>query len=101
MTKWCRIEVAGRPFYAAVDGKDLVALEGEPFADHKRTAARYPLSGAKLLAPVQPSNFYAAGLNFASHIEWANKHHGKSLPMPKQADIGYQILGETILPNQH
>jgi 2-keto-4-pentenoate hydratase/2-oxohepta-3-ene-1,7-dioic acid hydratase in catechol pathway len=90
MTKWCRIEVAGRPVYAAVDGKDLVALEGEPFADHKRTGARYALSGAKLLAPVQPPNFYAAGLNYAAHIEWANQHHGRSLPMPKQADIGYR-----------
>ena len=90
MTKWCRIEVAGRPVYAALEGKEVIALEGEPFAHHKRTAACYPLSGVKLLAPVQPPNFYAAGLNYASHIEWANQHHGKNLPLPKQADIGYR-----------
>ena len=88
MTKWCRIEVAGRPVYAEVDGKDAIVLDGEPFAEGKRTGTRLPLSGVKLLPPVQPPNFHAAGLNSAAHIEWANKHHHKSLPLPKQADIG-------------
>ena len=35
-------------------------------------------------------NFYAAGLNFRSHIEWANKHHCTSFKVPEQADIGYR-----------
>lgn len=35
-------------------------------------------------------NFYAAGLNFRAHIEWANKHHGSSHKVPAQADIGYR-----------
>lgn len=96
MTKWCRIEVAGRPVYAALEGRELVALEGEPFADHKRSAVRYALSGAKLLAPVQPPNFYAAGLNYASHIEWANKYHGKNLQVPRQADIGYRSANALV-----
>jgi 2-keto-4-pentenoate hydratase/2-oxohepta-3-ene-1,7-dioic acid hydratase in catechol pathway len=50
----------------------------------------YPLHGAKLLPPVVPGNFYAAGLNFRDHIEWANKHHGTSYKPPAQADIGYR-----------
>ena len=35
-------------------------------------------------------NFYAAGLNFRAHIEWANRHHGTSFKVPEQADIGYR-----------
>ena len=35
-------------------------------------------------------NFYAAGLNFRSHIDWANAHHGGSYKVPTQADIGYR-----------
>ncbi len=35
-------------------------------------------------------NFYAAGLNYRAHIEWANKHHGTSFKVPAQADIGYR-----------
>ncbi|HTF13657.1 MAG TPA: hypothetical protein VK643_03240 [Burkholderiales bacterium] len=30
------------------------------------------MSEAKLPPPVIPRNFYAAGLNYVAHIEWAN-----------------------------
>jgi 2-keto-4-pentenoate hydratase/2-oxohepta-3-ene-1,7-dioic acid hydratase in catechol pathway len=43
----------------------------------------------KLPAPVIPGNFYAAGLNFRAHIEWANSRGG-SYKVPEQADIGYR-----------
>ena len=42
----------------------------------------------ELLASVR--NFYAAGLNFRSHIEWANREHGGNYKVPAQADIGYR-----------
>ena len=35
-------------------------------------------------------NFYAAGLNFRAHIEWANRERGGSYKVPAQADIGYR-----------
>ena len=35
-------------------------------------------------------NFYAAGLNFRSHIEWANGRAGGGYKVPTQADIGYR-----------
>jgi 2-keto-4-pentenoate hydratase/2-oxohepta-3-ene-1,7-dioic acid hydratase in catechol pathway len=35
-------------------------------------------------------NFYAAGLNFREHIEWANRAHGGGYKVPTQADIGYR-----------
>lgn len=34
-------------------------------------------------------NFYAAGLNYRAHIEWANSR-GASHKVPEQADIGYR-----------
>jgi 2-keto-4-pentenoate hydratase/2-oxohepta-3-ene-1,7-dioic acid hydratase in catechol pathway len=43
----------------------------------------------KLPPPVIPGNFYAAGLNFRAHIEWANSRGG-SYKVPEQADIGYR-----------
>ena len=39
--------------------------------------------------PVIPGNFYAAGLNFRAHIEWANSRGG-NYKVPEQADIGYR-----------
>lgn len=40
--------------------------------------------------PVVPGNFYAAGLNYRAHIEWANKAHGSTYKVPERADIGYR-----------
>jgi len=42
------------------------------------------------LPPGIGRNFYAAGLNYRAHVEWANKHHGTSFKVPTQADIGYR-----------
>jgi 2-keto-4-pentenoate hydratase/2-oxohepta-3-ene-1,7-dioic acid hydratase in catechol pathway len=75
-----RIEVDGRPVDVVVQGEMLVAANG----------ARHALAGAKLLPPVIPGNFYAAGLNFRSHIEWASQRHNTVYKVPEQADIGYR-----------
>src|SRR5262245_9126866 len=42
----------------------------------------------KVLGAVR--NFYAAGLNYRAHIEWANSRHGGGYKVPAQADIGYR-----------
>ncbi len=42
-------------------------------------------------------NFYAAGLNFRAHVDWANQHHGTSFKVPTQADIGYRSPNAFIL----
>ncbi len=49
----------------------------------KRTAV-----DRKVLASVR--NFYAAGLNFRAHIDWANRERGGGYKVPTQADIGYR-----------
>jgi len=91
-----RIEVDGRPVEVVLQDDKLVTPEGK----------RYALVGAKLLPPVVPGNFYAAGLNYRAHIEWANKAHGTSYKIPEQADIGYRspnaLVGsgaEIVIPN--
>jgi len=45
-------------------------------------------------------NFYAAGLNFRAHIDWANAHHGGSYKVPMQADIGYRSRNALILSGE-
>jgi 2-keto-4-pentenoate hydratase/2-oxohepta-3-ene-1,7-dioic acid hydratase in catechol pathway len=45
--------------------------------------------------PVIPGNFYAAGLNYVAHIEWANSR-GASHKIPPQADIGYRSAAALI-----
>jgi 2-keto-4-pentenoate hydratase/2-oxohepta-3-ene-1,7-dioic acid hydratase in catechol pathway len=45
-------------------------------------------------------NFYAAGLNFRAHIEWANAHHAGNHKVPAQADIGYRSPNALILSGE-
>ena len=40
--------------------------------------------------------FYAAGLNFRAHIEWANTRGGGKYQVPAQADIGYRAASGFI-----
>ena len=50
--------------------------------------------------PVIPGNFYAAGLNYRAHIEWANQAHGTRFKVPPQADIGYRSNNALIGPDE-
>lgn len=103
MTTWCRIEVGGRPAFGVVEGDTVALVEGSPFATFEKTPTRVPLRDAKLLVPVVPTNFYAVGLNYKSHIEWAAARHGMAVKVPSQADVGYRspnaliATGETIV----
>ena len=53
------------------------------------------MSLPKLPPPVIPGNFYAAGLNYRAHIDWANSR-GASHKVPAQPDIGYRAAAALI-----
>lgn len=75
---WGRAEIGGRAVVVAREGEFLVSEDGE----------RHSPSAITLLPPVLPFNFYAAGLNYRSHIEWANREQGGAYKVPTQSDIG-------------
>jgi 2-keto-4-pentenoate hydratase/2-oxohepta-3-ene-1,7-dioic acid hydratase in catechol pathway len=83
--KRARIEVDGKAVEAVLDGDTLVT-----------TLGRFPAAAARFLPPVIPGNFYAAGLNYRAHIEWANRHHGTNYKAPTQADIGYRSANALV-----
>lgn len=90
MTTWCRAEVGGRATYGIVDGGQVRLVDGSPFDGHATTGRTVPLAGARLLVPVEPRNFYAVGLNYRAHIEWAAARHHLPVKVPTQADVGYR-----------
>lgn len=87
---WCRFEVDGTPRFGIAEGDEVVAVEGSPFEGYTVTRTRRPLSEVRLLVPVMPANFYAVGLNYRAHIEWAARRHGMPVKVPAQADVGYR-----------
>ena len=86
--KWCRIELDGKPVYALVEGDQVKPIDAAPFEAWRRAGPAMNMADAKLLPPVMPGNFHAAGLNFRRHIAWANLEFGNNSPVPTQADIG-------------
>lgn len=104
MLKWCRIALESGPTYALIEDRgqgegadaEVTFLRRAPYEGIETTGVRRPLAGLTLLPPVMPGNFYAAGLNYAAHIDWANAYHGMSLKLPTQADIGYRSANALV-----
>jgi len=94
--KWCRIELDGKPAFGIVEGADVALVDAPPYEPHQPTGKRLRLASAKLLPPVIPPNFYAAGINFRDHIAWASQRLGMALKPPAQADIGYRSANALV-----
>jgi 2-keto-4-pentenoate hydratase/2-oxohepta-3-ene-1,7-dioic acid hydratase in catechol pathway len=88
--RWARFEQNGSPTYGVVEGDDIVPVRGSPFDSWERTSTRLPLAGVKLLVPVVPPTFYAAGLNYADHVREAAEKLGLKVELPTAADAGYR-----------
>ncbi len=65
--KIARIEFGGKTSYAAVEENGFDLIEGDIFADHKTTGKIVSFEDAKLLAPVEPRQVVAIGLNYRQH----------------------------------
>jgi 2-keto-4-pentenoate hydratase/2-oxohepta-3-ene-1,7-dioic acid hydratase in catechol pathway len=95
-----RFEQQGRAFYGIVEGDEVQELEGTPFDSHKLTGKTHALGKLKTLVPCMPGNFYCAGLNYAAHIEWANRRKGSNLKVPQKADVGYRSANALIATDE-
>ncbi len=101
--RWCRLLDENQGRFGLVEGNEIALVDGSPFDSYRPTGRRRALSSAKLLVPVHPANFYAVGVNYAVHIEWARLRHKMAIAVPKQPDIGYRspnaliATGESIV----
>jgi 2-keto-4-pentenoate hydratase/2-oxohepta-3-ene-1,7-dioic acid hydratase in catechol pathway len=94
--RWIRYETNGQTSYGIVEGDTVTEVRGDPFNGYEKTATRRPLSSVKLLIPVEPRTFYAAGLNYAEHAIAAANKRGEVPKLPEAADIGYRANNALI-----
>src|SRR3984957_18770843 len=94
--RWDRFDQAGTPAYGVVEGDVIIPVRGSPFAAWERTSQRLKLSDVKLLLPVVPPTFYAAGLNYEKHVREAAEKLGLPVSLPTQPDIGYRANNALI-----
>jgi 2-keto-4-pentenoate hydratase/2-oxohepta-3-ene-1,7-dioic acid hydratase in catechol pathway len=94
---WCRFQNDTSVSYGIVEGDTVIAVDGDPFSAHQRTAKKYALSGIKLLVPVVPLTFYAIGSNYRTHVIERSK--AKGFAAPKFYDrprVGYRANSALI-----
>ena len=94
--RWVRFESEGRVSYGIVEGEEVEEVSGGPFDTHARTGLRYPLDSVRLLVPVVPTTFYAAGVNYTQHIREVAALLGREPNIPTKADVGYRANNALI-----
>ena len=94
--RWVRYDSNGRPVYGIVEGDRVQPVIGGPFGDHVRSGDAVSLDSVKLLAPVIPRTFYAAGINYEAHVREAAALLGVEPNLPEKPDIGYRANNAII-----
>ncbi len=69
MARYVRFLHDGVPRYGRVEDAEVAVIDPHPFARHKPTGERVPVTGLSLLAPVIPSKVVCVGRNYREHAE--------------------------------
>ena len=94
--RWVRVEHKGAVSHGIVEGDQVAFVEGGLFDGGTRTGQTAPLADVKLLVPVIPKTFYAAGLNYVDHVLEQAKIAGREPNIPENPDIGYRANNALI-----
>jgi len=99
--RWCRFQ-SGRTVAFGIIGDDNTVTEvtGSPFAEHTRTSNVVGLSRVKLLVPVIPPTFYAAGVNYREHVTEMAQRRGVKPEFPPHADVGYRANNALVATDE-
>lgn len=94
--KWCRFQVGDQIAYGLIEENTVVAVAGSPFEPYTKTSTTHALDEVRLLVPVIPPTFYAAGINYREHVIEMAKKRGAEPQFPPQADVGYRANNALI-----
>jgi 2-keto-4-pentenoate hydratase/2-oxohepta-3-ene-1,7-dioic acid hydratase in catechol pathway len=89
--RWARYEWNGAIHHGIVEGDHIARVQGGLFDTPVHTGDRDPVAAVRLLPPVVPPTFYAAGINYMQHVLNAAAA-GQPVAPPTKADIGYRAV---------
>ena len=93
----CRFQRDGKTGVGIIDDADIVTvIKGSPFENYAVTGETHALSEVKLLAPVVPPTFYAAGVNYREHVTFAAKIRGEEPVFAKEPHVGYRAVNALV-----
>lgn len=94
--RWGRVDVGGQAVYGQVQADRILLGEGDPIMGTWTATTERDLATAKLLVPVWPKTFYAAGFNYADHVIEQARIAGTTPNIPEKPDIGYRANNALI-----
>jgi 2-keto-4-pentenoate hydratase/2-oxohepta-3-ene-1,7-dioic acid hydratase in catechol pathway len=98
--RWCRFQSGAQAAFGIIEGESVTEVAGNPFDSYTKTAKTHALNSVKLLAPVIPPTFYAAGINYREHVTEIARQRGEEPKFPPQADVGYRANNAIIAHNE-
>lgn len=98
--RWARFDQGGTPSFAVVEGDTVIPVRGSPFEGWDRTGQRLKLGDVRLLVPVVPPTFYAAGMNYPEHVREVAAKIGQQPNFPTRPDIGYRANNALVAQNE-
>jgi 2-keto-4-pentenoate hydratase/2-oxohepta-3-ene-1,7-dioic acid hydratase in catechol pathway len=94
--RWIRFTVEGRTAYGTIEGDRIVEVSGDPFTHYEQTGRSHDLASVKIEIPVVPRTFYAAGLNYTTHVREVAAKQGLPVQVPTKPDMGYRANNALI-----
>jgi 2-keto-4-pentenoate hydratase/2-oxohepta-3-ene-1,7-dioic acid hydratase in catechol pathway len=68
VTRYVRFAAGDRQAYGVLEDRTIHELSGAPYSGGTRTGRTHTLDAVRLLAPAEPRNVIAVGLNYRSHL---------------------------------
>ena len=66
--RWIRFNDDGKATYGILEGATVKVVRGNPFDGYEESGETRAFDDVKLLVPVVPNVFYAAGLNMSTTL---------------------------------
>ena len=95
--QWMRFIAGGRTLWGEVAGDRVLELAAGPFdGPPVRAGAAHALADVRAAAPFIPRTFYAAGLNYVSHVREMAERRNEEPVLPQKPDMGYRAVNAII-----
>lgn len=94
--RWIRFNYDGKATYGILEDETVKVVRGDPFIGYEESGETRAFEDVKLLVPVVPKVFYAAGLNYVDHIMEHAAKSGREPNIPPEADVGYRANNALI-----
>ena len=98
--KWCRFQSGRTVAYGLIEGTNVTEVTGSPLESYSKTSNTTMVSRVKMLVPVIPPTFYAAGVNYREHVTEMAQRRGVKPEFPPQADVGYRANNALVATDE-